>query len=140
MRAVVNNFVLDCSDPAELARFYMDLLDLKRIGDADEGWVMIGRDEGVLPYLAFTRVEDYHAPRWPDPAYPQQGHLDIIVDDFAAAAKIVHELGGTKLAEKGGVYEIDIFADPAGHPFCMCEEGTPWWHSASIGTYTTSHP
>lgn len=139
MRAVVCNFVLESPDPAALSSFYIELLDLKRIGEAYEDWVMIGREEGVLPYLAFTGVKDYRAPRWPDPAYPQQAHLDLIVDDLEAAAEMVFLMGGSKLADKGHVYPIDIFADPVGHPFCMCE-GSPWWHSASIGTYAASQP
>ncbi|MGW5364889.1 VOC family protein [Actinopolymorpha pittospori] len=139
MRAVVCNFVLDSPDPAALSSFYIELLDMKRIGEAYEDWVMIGREEGILPYLAFTGVKD-QAPRWPDPAYPQQAHLDLIVDDLEVAARTVLKLGGTKLADKGDVYDIDIFADPVGHPFCMCQEDSPWWHSAAVGTYAASQP
>jgi hypothetical protein len=39
-------------------------------------------------------------------------HLDVMVDDVAAAGADVVSLGATRLAG-------DVFADPAGHPFCL---------------------
>ena len=49
----------------------------------------------------------------PDPARPQQMHLDVMVEDVAAAGPRVLALGATKLGGPG------VYADPAGHPFCL---------------------
>jgi hypothetical protein len=61
-------------------------------------------------------VEDYHPPQWPDPAHPQQVHLDVEVPDLVLAEREVTAHGAAVLKrEKGWV----IYADPAGHPFCL---------------------
>jgi hypothetical protein len=60
------------------------------------------------------------APRWPDPAYPQQLHLDVAVPDLEAAEVDVLAHGGTKLRDSG---KFRVYADPAGHPFCLCMTG-----------------
>ena len=43
---------------------------------------------------------------------PKQLHLDVMVDDVDAARPQVLVLGASLLAG-------DVFADPAGHPFCL---------------------
>jgi hypothetical protein len=47
-------------------------------------------------------------------------HLDVMVDDLGAAAEAVLALGAGRLA--GGDH---VFADPAGHPFCLIPR--PGW-------------
>ena len=50
----------------------------------------------------FQQVSDYAPPQWPDPTHPQQGHLDIIVDDpdhLEAVAARAEELGAARLAD-----------------------------------------
>jgi catechol 2,3-dioxygenase-like lactoylglutathione lyase family enzyme len=110
--------VLDCADPRALATFYAEVLGMRFTEDHDGGdWIVIGREPGMRE-LAFQRAEDYAAPRWPDPAHPQQEHLDIRVDDVDAAERAVLTLGATRLParhENG----FRVFADPAGHPFCL---------------------
>jgi hypothetical protein len=63
------------------------------------------------------QVSGYNAPRWPDPARPQQAHLDITVDDLDAGEQRALGLGATRL--DGGGEMFRVFADPAGHPFCL---------------------
>ncbi|MGH3409593.1 MAG: VOC family protein, partial [Streptosporangiaceae bacterium] len=58
-------------------------------------------------------------PTWPDPAVPQQFHLDVMVEDVAAAGPGVLALGASKLDGEG------VYADPAGHPFCLIPR--PGW-------------
>jgi hypothetical protein len=68
--------------------------------------------------LAFQKAEPWVPPRWPDPAHPQQEHLDIRVDDVDAAERAVLALGATRVPsehERG----FRVFTDPAGHPFCL---------------------
>jgi hypothetical protein len=56
-------------------------------------------------------------PRWPDPAYPQQAHLDLRVPDLDAGAAKAAGLGAGLLRKNENWYTL---ADPAGHPFDLC--------------------
>jgi predicted enzyme related to lactoylglutathione lyase len=65
---------------------------------------------------------DHIRPEWPD-GNAQQIHLDIHVDDLAAAHADVMGLGGRLLkgADNPSAAEgFQVYADPAGHPFCLC--------------------
>ena len=110
--------VLDCPDPASLARFYAALLDWEVSIDDDGGWAD-ARSRESYPPLGFQRVADYRAPQWPGQETPQQSHLDVIVDDLDAAEKAVLDLGATKAEHQPGT-TFRVFLDPAGHPFCLC--------------------
>jgi len=46
-------------------------------------------------------------------------HFDVMVEDVASATPYVIDLGATELADDG------VFADPAGHPFCLIRR--PRW-------------
>jgi catechol 2,3-dioxygenase-like lactoylglutathione lyase family enzyme len=117
----IERIVFDCSDPRAEAAFYEDLTGMRRrVVDTPEH-IVIGREDGELPMLAFERIPDYVAPRWPDPAYPQQIHLDLFVDEPAGALESARQLGATRLRDMGG--SCPVFADPAGHPFCLCAPG-----------------
>lgn len=108
--------VIDCPDPRALAEFYCQVLGMSVNEDID-GRVVIGSEPG-LRQLAFQRVTEWVPPRWPDPAYPQQLHLDIRVDDADQAERELLALGSTRVPgerETG----FRVFADPAGHPFCI---------------------
>jgi Glyoxalase-like domain len=107
--------MLDCPDTSVLSAFYAELLG-KPVTYAGEGMAMIGSD-GEQP-LMFQQVTGYRAPRWPDPAYPQQVHLDITVDDVDVAEAAVLKLGATSLRASGENWRV--YADPAGKPFCLC--------------------
>jgi hypothetical protein len=63
------------------------------------------------------QISGYHPPRWPDPAHPQQAHLDIIVDDLDAGQARALELGAA--TTNRGTETFRVFTDPAGHPFCL---------------------
>jgi catechol 2,3-dioxygenase-like lactoylglutathione lyase family enzyme len=114
--------VLDCADVAELSRFYQSLIGGEvnkpdRRWALGDGWATLHTDSGLV--IAFQRVEDYRPPRWPDPAHPQQFHLDIGVEDLDQAQEDALKLGAT-LLDIGDEQRIwRIFADPAGHPFCL---------------------
>lgn len=109
------SIVLDCPDPAALARFYGELLDWKV--ETSEDWADVRADYGQT--LSFQQVEDYRPPRWPDQDVPQQMHLDVNVDDLDVAEAAVLALGATKHAHQPGT-SFRVFLDPAGHPFCLC--------------------
>lgn len=118
--ARIERVVIDCFSPRALADFYAALLDMpERELDTPQRVVIAGTD-GRLPALAFQHAQ-FPAPRWPDPAHPQQVHLDLRVlnPDTArihAAQELAEGLGAIQLAVGHGRY---IYADPAGHPFCL---------------------
>jgi predicted enzyme related to lactoylglutathione lyase len=109
--------VASCPDAHALASFYAELLGWQ-VTTSREDYVVIAKDDQSHPHLAFDEVPDYRPPRWPDPAYPQQVHLDIDIEDSEAAQSRALGLGATRLPDMGG--SCPVFADPAGHPFCLC--------------------
>ena len=73
-------------------------------------------DPESAPAYAFQQVQ-HRPPRWPDPAYPQQVHIDYDFKDESVRDRVV-QLGGVRLQYMGGGL---VYADPAGHPFCLGE-------------------
>jgi len=67
-----------------------------RINEDIDGWVVIGSGPG-LRQVAFQRAADWIPPRRPDPAYPQQMHLDIRVNDADQAEQELLGLGATRV-------------------------------------------
>ena len=105
---------IDAPDAVALARFYADLLGMELTYEGPEGAFITGYGRSVL----FQQVDSYTPPAWPDPARPQQAHLDIVVgDDLDAGQARALELGATLLDSSPKTFRV--FADPAGHPFCL---------------------
>ena len=113
----LHHLVIDCPDPLALATFYSGLLG-QPITYRSDDFVVVS-DNATTSGLAFQLAPGYQAPSWPDPARPQQMHLDVMVEDVAAAGPRVLALGATKLDGDS------VYADPAGHPFCLIRR--PEW-------------
>ncbi|MFD9209088.1 VOC family protein [Streptomyces sioyaensis] len=114
--------VLDCSDPAELATFYQSLLggtvnQQDKRWALDDDWATLHTPSGLV--LAFQRAVDSQPPLWPDPSRPQQFHLDFGVVDLGRAQEQVLAQGATVLDDGSDGRGWRIYADPAGHPFCL---------------------
>ena len=107
----MHHVILDCPDPAALAAFYSALLGLPVTYDDGDFAVVAVND--TSSGLAFQRAPGNPPPTWPDPAVPQQFHLDVMVEDVATAGPRVLALGARKLDGD------NVYADPAGHPFCL---------------------
>lgn len=110
----LHHVVIDCPDPAALAGFYSELLGLPIVHRSAE-WVVIATAQDTSG-IAFQLAPELQPPQWPDPDHPQQFHLDVMVDDLDAAEPKVLALGARRLS---GRVRPRIFADPAGHPFCL---------------------
>jgi predicted enzyme related to lactoylglutathione lyase len=108
--------VLDCPDPRALAGFYAEVLGGAVEGDGD--WVDLKVPGG--PSLAFQAAPGFVPPKWPAADHSQQFHLDLVVDDLEAAEKGVLALGAKALGEDARSSSFRVYADPAGHPFCLC--------------------
>jgi catechol 2,3-dioxygenase-like lactoylglutathione lyase family enzyme len=122
----LHHIIVDCPDPRGLAAFYSELLGLPITWQEDD-FVIVSRDD-VTPGIGFQLAPDHQPPRWPDPDRPQQMHFDVMVDDVAAAEPRVLALGARRLP--GGDSRSPVYADPAGHPFCLIPR--PGW-AAPIG-------
>jgi predicted enzyme related to lactoylglutathione lyase len=109
------SIVIDCPDPAALARFYGAMLDWTVDVSAD--WAEVRGVDGQN--IGFQEVEGYQPPVWPTQELPQQMHLDVVVDDLDDAESEVIALGATKHDHQPGT-SFRVFLDPAGHPFCLC--------------------
>jgi catechol 2,3-dioxygenase-like lactoylglutathione lyase family enzyme len=114
--------VLDAPDLAEESAFWAGLLG----GEADtseDDWHSV-RVDGRWS-LGFQLAPDFVPPEWPGegPRQQQQIHLDLYVDDLAEGRERVLALGGRLLQpaeDPTAPDRFDVYADPAGHPFCLC--------------------
>lgn len=115
----VRSIVLECRDPAPLAEFWSAVLD-HEIVQRDDDWWALERPAGGTR-LAFQVVDAFEPPPWPGTSGEQQVHLDVEVPDLTAGTEQVVGLGARILSD---VVDPDhdpwrVFADPAGHPFCL---------------------
>jgi catechol 2,3-dioxygenase-like lactoylglutathione lyase family enzyme len=108
--------VLDCPDPRALAGFYAEVLGGTIVEEED--WVDLKLPHGQT--LAFQAAPGYVPPQWPSPDHSQQFHLDLTVEDLDAAEKDVLALGAKPLETEDRSRTFRVYADPAGHPFCLC--------------------
>jgi hypothetical protein len=106
----------DAADLESESAFWAGVLDGEVDRDGDWHMVMVGRE----PRIGVQLAPDHVAPDWPDGAPPQQIHLDLWVDDFPSAHEAVMALGARVLKEVDPGGDFQVYADPAGHPFCLC--------------------
>lgn len=110
--------VFDAADLSAESSFWAGVLD--GTVDAEDDWHMV--DVDGQPRIGVQLAPDHQPPEWPS-GTPQQIHLDLWVDDPAAAHDLVMSLGATVLKEAEDSDSPDafqVYADPAGHPFCLC--------------------
>jgi hypothetical protein len=72
--------------------------------------------------LAFQAAPGHVPPQWPEASRSQQFHLDLTVEgtEMDAVEKEVLALGATALDAADRKRSFRVYADPAGHPFCLC--------------------
>jgi catechol 2,3-dioxygenase-like lactoylglutathione lyase family enzyme len=112
--------VFDAADLAAESRFWAGVLG--GTVAVEDVWHMVLVDGA--PRVGVQLAPDHRPPEWPD-GTPQQIHIDLWVDDFTAAHEEVMALGAKvlKAAEEsypGARDSFQVYADPAGHPFCLC--------------------
>jgi len=112
--------VFDAADLAAESRFWAGVLG--GTVDAEDDWHMVLVDGE--PRVGVQLAPNHIPPEWPD-GTPQQIHFDLWVDDIDIAHDEVMSLGAKVLKpaedrppESGDNYQV--YADPAGHPFCLC--------------------
>jgi hypothetical protein len=111
--------VFDAANIATESAFWARMLGGTVDADAEGDWHTVVVD-GV-PVLAVQLAPDHVRPDWPD-GTPQQIHLDLYVDDPKSAHDDVLALGARLLqpADTDTAEGFQVYADPAGHPFCLC--------------------
>jgi catechol 2,3-dioxygenase-like lactoylglutathione lyase family enzyme len=117
--ARLSGIALECPDPAGLADFYSRITGWP-IVYADADWYSVGESTSADLHLSFQLAPGHRPPTWPDPASSMQSHLHLRVDDLDAAESVVLALGATKFDHQPSPARARVFADPAGHPFCLC--------------------
>jgi catechol 2,3-dioxygenase-like lactoylglutathione lyase family enzyme len=126
--ARLRSVVLDCPDPRALARFYAAVAG-GTPEEQDVDWVVLRIPGG--PRLAFQRAEGHTPPEWPRADHgSQQFHLDFDAgstrEEIDAAHEKVPALGARPLdLEDREKKDFQVYADPAGHPFCLCRIEEP---------------
>ena len=109
---------IDCYDAKKLCEFYAKLLSWEKIDIYGKPGV---RNGGIM--ILFVQEDDYVAPVWPerDGNQQKQMHLDFLVSDVPSFRKKAEVLGAVKAKmQYGGTYFTTLI-DPAGHPFCLCD-------------------
>ena len=121
----LRSVVLDTTDVPRLAEFYRELLGWRFSEDddpRDTEWRTISGPDGER--IAFQHAESVTPTTWPDPAVPQQLHLDFLLDSIAEL-DVWHEralaLGAVvRRDERDDPDEpLRVYTDPAGHTFCL---------------------
>lgn len=106
----------DAADLAAESAFWAGVLE--GTVDAEDDWHMVSA--GGAPRVGVQLAPDHVPPDWPNGVPPQQIHLDLWVDDFPTAHAEVMALGARVLKPVTDGGDFQVYADPAGHPFCLC--------------------
>lgn len=110
-----DSVTIDCPEPSALATFYASLLEWP-IPEASDDYMTIEPPGGGTA-ITFQRIPDFVAPTWPNPPVAQQMHLDLSVEDMERAHERAIALGARHLDTRE---TFRVYADPVGHPFCIC--------------------
>lgn len=123
--------VLDSTDCRRLAEFYRELFGLEyRAGDEppppgesdDKEWLTLRNSTGWQ--LSIQQTDGVRPSTWPDDEVPQMLHLDTVVptaEELEQQRERALALGAIQLLDRSDDAEepLYVFADPAGHPFCV---------------------
>jgi hypothetical protein len=125
--AYLRDIVIDCADPASLARFWAGVLDDYEVAPYDEAELARLRANGIFDIeddpsvliqpIGGTAYPRIFLQRVPEPrAGKNRLHLDLIADNPVAEAGRLRGLGARITAE----YARHLtFADPEGNEFCL---------------------
>jgi hypothetical protein len=111
---------VNAPDALALAQFYAEITVGTAQGSAH--WATVTGPNGEI---GFQQITDYVPPTWPEGTVPMQMHLDFYVDDLEATEKRVLAAGATKFPYQPNDDHCYVYADPAGHPFCLSTWGEP---------------
>jgi len=104
--------VVDCKNPAVLARFWADVLGYQIVFEEPDE-VVIAQDEDAYPTLVFVPVPESKTVK-------NRLHIDLAPDDREAAVERLKHLGArpVDIGQGPGVTWV-VLADPEGNEFCV---------------------
>ncbi len=114
------HLVVDCADLDRITTFWATLLDLPVSNASDADWRDLAPLGAGGPVLSFQRVPEAKQDK-------NRLHLDLEVADLTAVAARSRRLGARPAGRLHGVGRSrwQVWRDPEGNEFCLCEEGTP---------------
>jgi catechol 2,3-dioxygenase-like lactoylglutathione lyase family enzyme len=118
MRIVRQVVVFDAADIDVESAFWAGMLGGRVF--TDERWHSVIDANGEWA-IGVQLAPGHVPPDWPD-GTPQQVHLDLHVDDPEVAHAEAMALGARLLKEADDLSAAQghqVYADPAGHPFCI---------------------
>ena len=124
----LDGVTVNAPDALALADFYADITGGTAAGSAE--WAYTAGPDAVL---AFQQDRDFQPPTWPGGDVPMLMHVEFLVDDLDATAARVLAAGATRFAHQPNVDHCLVFADPAGHPFCLSTWSGPTWEGSPGG-------
>ncbi len=123
----LDGITVNAPDALALAKFYAEITD--GIARGTSHWAAVTGSNG---FIAFQQVDDFRPPVWPGKDVPMQMHLDFLVDDLGATGTRALAAGATLLDFQPNSDHCFVYADPAGHPFCLST-----WDSRGLVTATS---
>ena len=124
----LSGVTVNAPDAIVLARFYAVITD--GVAKGNSRWATV---TGPNADIAFQQVDNFRPPTWPADSVPMQLHLDFFVDDLAATGARVLAAGATRFDFQPNSDHCFVYADPAGHPFCLST-----WDSPQVDDETDS--
>jgi hypothetical protein len=112
----LSGVTVDAPDALALAQFYAEITGGVATGSSH--WALT---QGLNGYIAFQQVDDYQPPTWPGGEMGMQMHLEFFVDDLEATGARVVAAGATRFEHQPNADHCLVYADPAGHPFCLSQ-------------------
>ena len=116
MSDVIRLSVTTVNAPDAIALATVLRRDHRRRREGDEHWAIVYGPNGDI---GFQQVDDYRPPVWPDGDVAMQMHLDFFVDDLEATGARALAAGATRSSFQPNADHCFVYADPAGHPFCL---------------------
>ncbi len=115
-----SHLVIDCADLDRITTFWATLLDLPVADAPDAAWRDLAPLGAGGPVLSFQRVPEAKQDK-------NRLHLDFEVAGLTAVAARSRGLGGRPAGPVHGVGRSrwQVWRDPEGNEFCLCEEARP---------------
>jgi hypothetical protein len=121
-KIIFSGVTVNAPNAIELARFYAEITGGEPAGNSH--WATVTGPNGEI---GFQQVQEFRAPDWPEGEIPMQMHLDFYVEDLQATEARVLAAGATRFDFQPNSDHCFVYADPAGHPFCLST-----WASAKV--------
>ncbi|HEY0951972.1 VOC family protein [Nocardioides sp.] len=105
---------VNAPDAIALARFYAEITG--GVATGSERWALVTGPNGDI---GFQQVAEHRPPTWPEGEVGMQLHLEFFADDLETTGARVLAAGATRFEHQPNADHCIVYADPAGHPFCL---------------------